>query len=281
MIGRGNNSAKMDNQKFFRDKVVVVTGASSGIGLAVARLMGSYGAKVVMAARSLDKMLSLSASVGGQVLCVKCDVSVEEDCRSLIDQTLARWGRIDVLVNNAGLSMRAMFKDLDLSVIRRLMDVNFWGTVYCTKAALPYLLESKGTVVGVISIAGYSALPARSGYSSSKYAVRGFLDTLRIEHLHDGLNVLVFAPGYTSSNVRNAALTADGSAQGETPLQEDKLMSAEAVALKMAIAIRRRRSKVTLTALGRATVLAHRLFPGLTDRLTYKYIAREADSPFK
>ena len=174
-----------------------------------------------------------------------------------------------------------MFKDLDLSVIRRLMDVNFWGTVNCTKYALPWLLERKGQVVGVISIAGYSALPARTGYSSSKYAIRGFLDTLRIEHLKDGLGVLVFAPGYTSSNVRNAALTADGSAQGETPLDEDKLMSAEECARHLARGLAARRSQMILTGLGKATVWAHRLFPRLTDKLTYKYIAREADSPFK
>ena len=177
--------------------------------------------------------------------------------------------------------MRAMFKDLDLKVIRSLMDVNFWGTVQCTKYALPYLLASKGSVVGVISIAGYSALPARSGYSSSKYAVRGFLDTLRIEHLKDGLNVLVFAPGYTASNVRNAALTADGTPQGKTPLEEGKLMSAEDCALHLAKALQKRRSQKILTFLGKATVWAHRLFPNLTDRLTYGYIAREADSPFK
>jgi short-subunit dehydrogenase len=133
----------------------------------------------------------------------------------------------------------------------------------------------------VISIAGYSALPARTGYSSSKYAIRGFLDTIRIEHLKDGLNVLVFAPGYTSSNVRNAALTADGSAQGETPLDEGKLMSAEECAAHLAKALRKRKSECILTGLGKATVLAHRLFPRLTDRLTYKFIAREANSPFK
>ena len=147
--------------------------------------------------------------------------------------------------------------------------------------ALPYLLASKGSVVGVISIAGYSALPARTGYSSSKYAVRGFLDTLRIEHLKDGLNVLVFAPGYTASNVRNAALTADGTPQGKTPLEEGKLMSAEECALHLAKALQKRRSQKILTFLGKATVWAHRLFPNLTDRLTYGYIAREADSPFK
>ena len=270
----------MKNAAYFKDKVVIVTGASSGIGLASARLFSSLGARVVMAARSLEKMEAESA-VKDNILCVKTDVSVEDDCRRLIEETVRRFGRIDILVNNAGLSMRAMFRDLDLKVIERLMAVNFWGTVYCTKYALPYLLESRGQVVGVISIAGYSALPARTGYSCSKFAIRGFLDTLRIEHLHDGLGVLIFAPGYTESNVRNAALVADGSAQGKTPLEEGKLMSAERCAEYLAKGLRQRRSEMILTPLGKATVLMHRLFPRLTDRMTYRFIAREADSPFK
>ena len=193
------------NTTYFQNKVVIVTGASSGIGLASAKLFGSLGAKVVMAARSLEKLEALAPEVcrnAADVLCVKADVSVEEDCRAMVERTVERFGRIDILVNNAGLSMRAMFKDLDLKVIHSLMDVNFWGTVNCTKYALPYLLETKGSVVGVISIAGYSALPARTGYSSSKYAIRGFLDTIRIEHLKDGLNVLVFAPAMAPRKAR-------------------------------------------------------------------------------
>lgn len=269
---------------FFKDKTIIVTGASSGIGLASARLFASLGANVVMAARSVEKMQAEAAAfpaAPSRILCVKTDVSVEDDCRNLIEKTVERFGGIDILVNNAGISMRAMFRDLDLKVLKSLMDVNFWGTVYCTKYALPWLLRSRGQVVGVISIAGYSALPARSGYSSSKYAIRGFLDTLRIEHMKDGLNVLVFAPGYTESNVRRAALTADGSQQGETPLEEGKLMSAEECAERLAKGLRKRKSEIILTGLGKATVLAHRLFPRLTDRLTYSFIAREADSPFK
>ena len=272
------------DKEYFRDKVIIVTGASSGIGLASARLFASRGAKVVMAARSYGKMMELLPTVcqdPDRVLCVKTDVTSEEDCRNLIEETVWKFGRIDVLVNNAGISMRAMFKDLDLGVIRSLMDVNFWGTVNCTKFALPYLLETKGQVVGVISIAGFSALPARTGYSASKYAVRGFLDTIRIEHLKDGLNVLVFAPGYTDSNVRKAALTADGTPQGETPLKEDKLMSAEKCAEYLAKGLEKRKSQMVLTTLGKATVMAHNLFPRLTDKLTYGYIAKEAGSPFK
>lgn len=267
----------------FENQVIIVTGASSGIGLASARLFGKLGAVVVMAARSIDRLRELAPSVGSpeKVRCVECDVTKEEDCRNLIELAVKSFGRIDILVNNAGISMRAMFRDLDLKVIHSLMDVNFWGTVNCTKYALPYLLESRGQVAGVISIAGYSALPARTGYSASKYAIRGFLDTIRIEHLKDGLNVLVFAPGYTASNVRNAALTADGTAQGETPLDEGKLMSAEKCAEHLARALYKRKSRVTLTLLGKATVFMHRLFPGFTDKLTYSFIAKEAGSPFK
>ena len=269
---------------YFKDKVIIITGASSGIGLASAKLFGSYGAKVVMAARSLDKMKELAPEVSSNpdnVLCVKCDVSDELDCQNLIKKTVDRFGRIDILVNNAGVSMRAMFADLDLNVLRRLMDVNFWGTVYCTKYALPYLVEAKGSVVGVISVAGYTPLPARTGYCSSKYAIRGFLDTIRTEHLRDGLHVLVFAPGYTASNVRNAALTADGTPQGHTPLKEEKLMSAEKVAYKLAKMIYKRRSQLILSMIGRATVLGHTIYPHFADWATYKYVSKEPDSPFK
>ena len=126
-------------KEYFKDKVIIVTGASSGIGLASARLFGSLGAKVVMAARRLDVLLELAPSVAPEdrVLCVKCDVSSEEDCKALVDAAVGRFGGLDILVNNAGLSMRAMFKDLDLKVIPSPMDVKFWGTVNCTNYALP------------------------------------------------------------------------------------------------------------------------------------------------
>lgn len=268
------------NKEYFKNKVIIITGASSGIGLASARLFASMGARLVLAARRIDVLEAEAAKMGGEVLCVKADVSVEEDCKALIQAAVDRFSGIDILVNNAGISMRAMFRDLDLSVIRRLMDVNFWGTVFCTKYALPYLLKSKGSVVGVISIAGFAGLPGRTGYSSSKYAIRGFLDTLRIEHLYDGLHVMVFAPGFTASNVRNVALTADGSAQGETPRDESKMMSAEQCALYLAKGLRKRKSQVVLTPIGKLTVLMHNLFPRFTDRMEFSYMAKEPNSPF-
>ena len=209
-----------------KDKVVIVTGASSGIGLASAERFAGEGAKVVLAARRIDRLESTAEEFGrkygNENMAVQCDVSKEEDCRRLIEKTVERFGRIDVLVNNAGISMRALLKDLELSVIHSLMEVNFWGTVNCTKFALPYLLKSKGSVVGVISIAGFIGLPGRTGYSASKFAIRGFLNTLRVEHLNDGLHVMIFAPGYIATDIRKKALMADGSEQGSTPRNEEK-----------------------------------------------------------
>ena len=269
---------------YFKDKVIIMTGASSGIGLASAKLFASFGARLSLAARSEDKLNALASEIksayGTETLCVKTDVSKEDDCRNLIMRTVEKFGRIDILVNNAGVSMRALFRDLDLSVIRTLMDVNFWGTVYCTKFALPYLLESRGSVVGVISIAGFAGLPGRTGYSSSKYAIRGFLDTLRIEHLYDGLHVMIFAPGFTASNVRNAALTADGSHQGETPRDEGKMMTAEECARHLARGLQKRKSEMILTPIGKLTVFMHNILPRLTDRLEFSYMAKEPGSPF-
>ena len=271
---------------FYKDKVVIITGASSGIGLASATRFASLGAKVVLASRSIDKLEKIAEELNAHYSqpiahCIKTDVTKEEDCKNLIEQTVKHFGKIDILVNNAGISMRATFNDLDLKVMKSLMDTNFWGTVYCTKYALPYLLETKGSVVGVISTAGYVGLPARTGYSASKFAVRGFLETLRIEHLYDDLHVMIFAPGFTSSNIRNVALTADGSPQGETPRNEDRMMSAERVAKIMTRGIFRRKTHMVLTPLGKATLFANRRLPRVADKMEYRMMANEPDSPLK
>jgi short-subunit dehydrogenase len=266
-----------------KNKVVVITGASSGIGFAAAKEFAFHGAKIVLAARSIDKLLSLEKdlSLTTEVLSVKTDVSQEMDCKNLIDQTIQKFGRIDILVNNAGISMRAMFQDLDLNVIRQLMDVNFWGTVYCTKYALPHILLNQGSVVGVISIAGFKGLPARTGYSASKFAIYGFLDTLRIEHLKDNLHVMIFAPGFTASNIREAALVADGSHQGETPRDEDKMMTSEECAKHLIKGIQKRKAQVVLTPVGKLLVVLNKFFPRLVDRLEYNYMKKEPNSPLK
>jgi len=265
-----------------KGKVVIVTGASSGIGEALSRRLMSEGARVVMAARNEEKMIAIASEYpAAEVQVVKADVSKREDCAKIIQETIGRFGEIDVLINNAGMSMRAIFEDLDLAVIEKLMNVNFWGTVFCTREAIPYLLQSKGSVVGVSSIAGFQGLPARTGYSSSKFAMHGFLNTLRVETLNQGLHVMIACPGFTESNIRNTALTADGSPQGSTPLDEKNLMSADDVAVKIIRGIEKRKRTLIMTMQGKLVVLLSKFFPKWVDKMTYKTMKKEKNSPLK
>lgn len=266
-----------------KNKVVIITGASSGIGRALAKEFAAKGAKLSLGARRTEMLEELKIELPGtEILISKTDVSKEADCEALIEKTVQHFGKIDVMINNAGISMRALFEEVELDVIRQLMDVNFYGTVYCSKYALPYLLKTKGSLVGVISIAGFVGLPGRTGYSASKFAIRGFLDTIRIENLKKGLHVLVAAPGFTASEVRKAALTSDGSKQGETPRNEEKMMSAEECARHIVKAIEKRKRELILTFVeGKLTVFLGKFFPSLLDKLTYNHMAKEPNSPFK
>ena len=268
----------------FKDKVVIITGASSGIGYALVYEFASHGAKIALGARSEGKLARIAEDLetrGTEAVYEATDVTREADCRRLIERTVERFGRIDILICNAGISMRALFDDVDLDVLRQLMDVNFWGAVYCTKYALPYLQASKGSIVGVSSVAGIHGLPGRTGYSASKFAMTGFLETLRIENLRKGLHVMVACPGFTASNVRFSALTADGTQQGETPRDEAKMMTPEEVARIVARGILKRKRLCLMENEGRATHFVKKFAPGFLDRMFYLVMSREPDSPLK
>jgi short-subunit dehydrogenase len=267
-----------------KDKVVIVTGASSGIGLSTATEFARLGSKVVLAARRADLLQSITENLrssGADVLYVVTDVTKEEDCKNLIKTTVEKFGQIDILINNAGLSMRALFQDVDISVLKRLFDVNFWGAVNCTKYALPYLIQNHGSVVGISSVAGFVGLPGRTGYSASKYALHGFLETLRIEHLKNGLHVLILCAGFTKSDIRKKALTASGNPQGFTPREEEKMMTPEDVARSLVKAIRKKRNYVILTLEGKMTALVKRIAPRFLEYAAYIKMANEPDSPLK
>ncbi len=265
-------------------KCAVITGASSGIGEALAREYAALGAKVVLGARQEEQLQSITSEIlnaGGEATYCKMDVVKPEDCERLIQTAIDTFGRIDILICNAGISMRALFDECDLEVLHRLMDVNFWGTVNCVKYALPYLQESRGSIVGVSSVAGLHGLPARTGYSASKYAMTGFLETIRIENLKKGLHVMIACPGFTASNVRLSALTADGKNQGETPRDEAKMMSAKQVA-QIIIRDTQRKKRLSLMEFnGRATHFIKKLFPAFLDRMFYNHMAKEPNSPLK
>lgn len=242
------------------------------------------GAAVVLAARNGQHLKETEQAISvfnKNVMPVVCDVSKETDCKNLIDQALSRFGKIDVLINNAGVSMRALFTELDLSVLKQLMDINFWGAVYCTKYALPHILKQKGSVVGISSIAGKKGLPGRTGYSASKFALEGFLETIRIENLKNDLHVMVVCPGFTTSNIRNTALSKDGSMQGESPRDESSMMSAEEVALRIVNGVEKRKRDLVMTLNGKLVVFLNRWFPSLMDKSVYNHMAKEPGSPLK
>ncbi|MFH0864773.1 MAG: SDR family oxidoreductase [Bacteroidota bacterium] len=267
-----------------KDKVIIITGASSGIGEALAYEFAAKDCKIVIASRNIKKLLEVESRIRKtctNALSVKADVSIETDCVNIINMAVQKYGTVDVLINNAGVSMRALFEKLDLKVIKQLMDINFWGTVYCTKYALPYLLQNKGSVVGVSSIAGFKGLPGRTGYSASKFAMHGFLEALRIENLKKDLHVMIACPGYTESNIRNTALTKDGSMQGESPLEERKLMTSEEVARRIVKGVECRKHRLVMTSQGKMAVLLNKFFPKMTDRMVFNTISKEPDSPFR
>ena len=265
-----------------KDKVVIITGGSSGIGKALAEVFGSNGSQVMITGRNLGELneaVSELSKKGITVHSLQADVSIEADNKMMAEEALKLFGKIDVLVNNAGIGMRALFEELDLGVIRQIMDINFFGMVYATKYCLPEIIKSKGSVVGISSIAGYRGLPARTGYSASKFALNGFLEALRAEVLNDGVHVLTACPGFTATNIRKRALTKDGSVQGESPREEQAMMSAEECAAHIYKATVNRKKILVLTGQGKLTVFLNKRFPGWMDWLVYHELAKEAHAP--
>lgn len=269
----------------FQQKVVIITGGSSGIGKALAQELGQQGARVVITGRREKELFDAANALqqqGIQVLAVVSDVSLQSQTHEVVQQTIEKFGRIDILINNAGMTMRSMFEETDVdATIRRLMDVNFMGAVYMTQAALPYIKKMKGSIVGISSIAGFRGLPVRTGYSASKFALNGFLEALRSELLPQGVHVLTACPGFTASNIRFAALDANGQTTGSTVRDEGKMMSAEEVAQRIVRAISRRKRTLILTSEGILTVWLNKLFPRLTDWLIVRELAKEKDSPLR
>ena len=257
----------------FKDKVVVITGGSDGIGKALTEALLNKGARVAACGRNQLKIDNLAIeNTGMPLFTMIADVSKEEDCKNFINSAIEKFGGIDILINNAGISMRALFKDTDLATLKNVMDINFWGTVYCTKFALNSIIARKGTIVGVSSIAGYRGLPGRSGYSASKHAVNGWLEALRTELLETGVNVMWVCPGFTTSNIRNAALNKDAKPQGESPMDEGKMMSAEECARHILHAIEKRKRTLVLTFNGKQTVFMNKFFPNLADKLVRSHL---------
>jgi len=266
-----------------KDKVVVITGGSSGIGKALAEEFGKKGSKIFITGRNAADLQQAVVDLKNKNIDAhgfQADVSVEEDNRRMADEAIKKFGRIDVLINNAGITMRASFQEVELSVIKKVMDINFFGVIYATHACLAAIIKSKGSIIGISSIAGYRGLPGRTGYSASKFALVGFLETLRTELLYKGVHVLTACPGFTASNTRKRALNSKGNEQGESPRDESDMMSAEECAARIYKATVTRRKILVMTRQGKLTVLLNKLAPGWMDKIVYKTMAKEPDAPF-
>ena len=261
-----------------KDRVVVITGASKGIGAELARQLASRGAKLVLAARNVAELTAAAEecrSRGATVITLKADVAVEHDCQTIVAGALLAFGRIDVLVNNAGMSMWARFDEIeDVEVLARIMQVNYMGAVYCTRHALPHLKASGGCLVGISSLAGLVGVPTRTGYSASKHAMTGFFDSLRIELADSGVAVTMIYPGFVATGIRENATGPDGKPILVSPVKEGEVMTVEDCASRIVRAIERREREVVMTARGRFGRWLRLVAPGLVDRIARHAIER-------
>jgi NAD(P)-dependent dehydrogenase (short-subunit alcohol dehydrogenase family) len=266
----------------FRENAVVVTGASSGIGRELARQLAEQGAWLTLAARNAGELdeavrecLDAGRAAGARAIAVPTDVAVEAQCRALVERAVAEYGRLDTLVNNAGISMWARFDELqELSGLERIMQVNYFGAVYCTHHALPHLRRARGRLVAVSSLTGKTGVPTRSGYAASKHAMAGFFDSLRIELADTGVSVTVVYPGFVATGVRRHAVGPDGRPVGTSPVQESRVMTADACARRIVRAADRREREVVMTARGRIGQWLRLVAPALTDRIARRAIER-------
>ena len=260
-----------------RGKTVVITGASMGIGAGLAEALARRGANLVLAARSeaaLTGVRDRCRAAGARAIAVATDVADPAACQRMVDAAVAEFGGLDVLVNNAGITMLARFDEVtDLGLFEQVMRVNYLGSVYCTHFALPHLKASKGLLVAVTSLTGKTGVPTRTGYAASKHAMHGFFDSLRIELAPSGVDVLVVAPGFVSTEIRGHAFGPDGTVRSESVRDEgDEMSVTECVAI-MERAIERREREVVMTARARFGLWLKLVAPSLVDRIAARAIA--------
>jgi NAD(P)-dependent dehydrogenase (short-subunit alcohol dehydrogenase family) len=253
----------------FQKKVVVVTGAAGGIGRALCRRFAGGGA--VVAALDVDgpgvQGLAAELRAAGTNACgYACDVTREEQCVAVMAQVVAACGGIDVLVNNAGITHRSAFADTQVAVLRRVMEVNYFGSVHCTKAALSSLAARRGLIVVISSVAGFAPLLGRTGYAASKHALHGLFNSLRTELLAAGVGVTIVCPSFTDTNIARRALDADGSLTRHPQSTLGKLARPEDVADAIYRAAARRRRLAVLSPVGKLARLVSTLWPAYYER---------------
>jgi short-subunit dehydrogenase len=257
-------------------KIIVITGASDGIGAEIAKQLAASGKSntaLVLAARNealLKQVATQCNALGAQTLVVKTDVGVQPDCQALVAQTIQKFGRIDALINNAGISAQALFEDVKtehLGWYEDMMRINLWGSVWCTHAALPHLKASRGSIVAVSSLAGLIGVPGRTAYSASKFAMTGFFEALRSELRGAGVSVTTAYPGVVATQIRYRGLNAAGVAAGSSGLKEDNAMSVEECARLIIDGMQRREREVVMGFKGKLGRFLKLILPATVEKM--------------
>lgn len=262
----------------FRDNVTVVTGASAGIGLELARQLSVEGAALVLAAREpalLESAAAQCRALGARAIAVPTDVGRQDDCRRLIASAVEEFGRIDTLVNNAGISMHARFDELhDIDVAETITRINYLGAVWCTWYALPHLKKTRGRIVGVSSLTGKNGVPTRTLYAGTKHAMAGFFDSLRIELRNHGVSVTMIYPGFVATDIAERAFGPGGRPLGTRPVQKSKVMAVEECARRIVSAAGARRREIVMTRMGRLGMVVKAVAPAIVDSVAERSIRR-------
>lgn len=257
-------------------KSVIITGASSGIGMEMAKQLVQQGANLTLAARNIERLnelVSLCQSIGGKAVAVQTDVSDMGQCKRLIETAVQTYGRIDILINNAGITMWARLEEIsDLTMFEKIIQVNYLGSVYSTYFALPFIKQSRGQIVGISSLTGKAGVPTRTGYAASKHAMVGFFDSLRVELRGTGVGVTMIYPGFVDTGVQARGFGPDGKPLGRNPLQVDKVMTTEECARIALNAITARKREEVMTLRGKLGQWLKLIAPGLVDRIAAKAI---------
>jgi len=265
--------AKLKKQTF-RENVTVLTGASFGIGRELALQLADQGALLALAARSAEKLEEVSQQCderGGRAIVFPTDVGEEAQCRNLIERTVAEFGRIDTLINNAGVGMSARFDELDnLNLFENVFRVNFFSSVYCTHYALPHLKETRGRLVGISSLRGKFPSSRADAYGPSKHAMAGFFDSLRVEIADSGVSVTMIYPGWVSTGISSRALKSDGTQRGEIVHHEIGAMPVDVCASQVLRAAASRKREVVMTRQGKLGLWMRLIAPGAVDRAVRK-----------
>lgn len=255
---------------YFQNRVVIVTGGASGIGLATCWELAKHGAGIVMLDMDKNNLANCKKAFldkGHDILALECDVTDEESCKNSIDHVLDKFGQIDILFNNAGITQRGLFENSDINVFKKVMDVNFFGSLYCTKVALPSLIKSRGMIIVNESIAGVAPLLGRTGYSASKHALHGMFTSLRCELRHKGVHVMIVCPGFIKTNLQTRALGSDGKIASHEQTTIGKSDTPENVAKQIADGIVKRKPMLVLTFMGKVGYFVSRFFPLLYERI--------------